>query len=63
MSASFLTHKEAAWNPGRFNVTPENTLSRVVGAVFMLDAIAFVAIVTAAITSSFVERGAPRAGR
>jgi hypothetical protein len=27
-----------------------------VGAVFMLEAIAFVAIVTAAITSSFVER-------
>jgi voltage-gated potassium channel len=41
---------------GYGDVTPENTLGRLVGAVFMLEAIAFVAIVTAAITSSFVER-------
>lgn len=41
---------------GYGDVTPENTLGRLVGAVFMLEAIAFVAIVTAAITSSFVGR-------
>ena len=41
---------------GYGDVTPENTIGRVVGAVFMLEAIAFVAIVKAAITSSFVER-------
>jgi voltage-gated potassium channel len=41
---------------GYGDVTPENTVGRLVGAAFMLEAIAFVAIVTAAITSSFVER-------
>jgi voltage-gated potassium channel len=41
---------------GYGDVTPQNTIGRFVGAVFMLEAIAFVAIVTAAITSSFVER-------
>ena len=41
---------------GYGDVTPENTIGRFVGAVFMLEAIAFVAIVTAGITSSFVER-------
>jgi voltage-gated potassium channel Kch len=41
---------------GYGDVTPENTVGRLVGAVFMLEAIAFVAIVTAAITSSFVDR-------
>jgi voltage-gated potassium channel len=41
---------------GYGDVTPKNTVGRFVGAVFMLEAIAFVAIVTAAITSSFVER-------
>jgi voltage-gated potassium channel Kch len=41
---------------GYGDVTPENTVGRLVGALFMLEAIAFVAIVTAAITSSFVER-------
>jgi voltage-gated potassium channel len=41
---------------GYGDVTPANTIGRLVGAVFMLEAIAFVAIVTAAITSSFVER-------
>jgi voltage-gated potassium channel len=41
---------------GYGDVVPENTIGRLVGAVFMLEAIAFVAIVTAAITSSFVER-------
>ncbi|RZU51737.1 ion channel [Krasilnikovia cinnamomea] len=41
---------------GYGDVVPEKAVGRVVGALFMLEAIAFVAIVTAAITSSFVER-------
>src|SRR5262245_44463976 len=41
---------------GYGDVTPANAVGRVVGAVIMLESIAFVAIVTAAITSSFVER-------
>jgi voltage-gated potassium channel len=41
---------------GYRDVTPENTAGRLVGALFMLEAIAFVTIVTAVITSSFVER-------
>jgi voltage-gated potassium channel len=41
---------------GYGDVVPRNGVGRAVGAVFMLEAIAFVAIVTAAITSSFVER-------
>ena len=41
---------------GYGDVTPENTAGRLVGALFMLEAIAFVTIVTAIITSSFVER-------
>jgi voltage-gated potassium channel len=41
---------------GYGDVTPENAIGRLVGALIMLEAIAFVAIVTAAITSSFVER-------
>ena len=41
---------------GYGDVTPENPAGRVVGALFLLEAIAFVTIVTAVITSSFVER-------
>jgi voltage-gated potassium channel len=41
---------------GYGDVTPQNGIGRALGAVFMLEAIAFVSIVTAAITSSFVER-------
>jgi voltage-gated potassium channel Kch len=41
---------------GYGDVTPENTNGRLVGALFLLEAIAFVTIVTAVITSSFVER-------
>jgi voltage-gated potassium channel len=41
---------------GYGDVTPENTAGRVVGALFLLEAISFVTIVTAVITSSFVER-------
>ena len=41
---------------GYGDVTPEKTAGRLVGALFLLEAIAFVTIVTAMITSSFVER-------
>jgi voltage-gated potassium channel len=41
---------------GYGDVTPHKTIGRVVGAFVMLEGIAFVAIVTAAITSSFVAR-------
>ena len=41
---------------GYGDVTPENTAGRVVAALFLLEAISFVTIVTAVITSSFVER-------
>lgn len=41
---------------GYGDVTPENTPGRLVGALFLVEAIAFVTIVTAVITSSFVER-------
>jgi voltage-gated potassium channel len=41
---------------GYGDVSPQDATGRVIGAVIMLEAIAFIAIVTAAITSSFVER-------
>ncbi len=41
---------------GYGDVAPQNANGRIVGAVIMLESIAFVSIVTAAITSSFVER-------
>ncbi len=41
---------------GYGDVTPKNTAGRFLGALFLLEAIAFVTIVTAVITSSFVER-------
>ena len=41
---------------GYGDVTPENPAGRLVGALFLLEAISFVTIVTAVITSSFVER-------
>ena len=41
---------------GYGDVTPQNTAGRLVGALFLMEAIAFVTIVTAVITSSFVER-------
>jgi voltage-gated potassium channel Kch len=43
---------------GYGDVTPSHTSGRLVGAVVMLEGIAFVAIVTAVITSSFVARAA-----
>jgi voltage-gated potassium channel len=41
---------------GYGDVTPHDAIGRFVGAAIMLESIAFIAIVTAAITSSFVER-------
>jgi voltage-gated potassium channel Kch len=41
---------------GYGDVTPTNALGRIVGALVMLEGIAFLAIVTAAITSTFVAR-------
>jgi voltage-gated potassium channel Kch len=41
---------------GYGDVTPENVAGRAVGALIMLEGVAFIAIVTAAITSSFVSR-------
>jgi voltage-gated potassium channel len=41
---------------GHGDVTPKNTSGRFVGALVMLERIAFLAIVTAAITSTFVAR-------
>ncbi|HEX6663447.1 MAG TPA: potassium channel family protein [Gaiellaceae bacterium] len=43
---------------GYGDVTPEHVAGRLVGAVVMLEGIAFVAIVTAAITSTFIARAA-----
>ncbi|GAA2743790.1 potassium channel family protein [Kitasatospora cinereorecta] len=41
---------------GYGDVTPHNMVGRLVGAVIMLESTAFIAIVTAVITSSFVTR-------
>ena len=41
---------------GYGDVTPTNTAGRLVGGLFLMEAISFVTIVTAVITSSFVER-------
>src|SRR5690242_5663672 len=43
---------------GYGDVTPKAVVGRLIGAVVMLQGIAFVAITTAAITSTFVARGA-----
>jgi voltage-gated potassium channel len=41
---------------GYGDVTPKNPAGRIVGAIVMMEGIAFLAIVTAAITSTFVTR-------
>ena len=41
---------------GYGDVTPKDTAGRIVGAVVMLEGVAFLAIITAAITSTFVTR-------
>ena len=47
---------------GYGDVTPRETIGRLVGAVVMLEGIAFLAIITAAITSTFVTRAAREQG-
>lgn len=41
---------------GYGDVIPETVIGRLVGAVIMLESIAFISIITAAITSTFVSR-------
>jgi voltage-gated potassium channel len=41
---------------GYGDVTPTNTVGRIIGAAILLYAVAFLSILTAAITTSFVER-------
>lgn len=48
---------------GYGDVTPESALGRVVAALVMLTAIGFITIVTAAITSTFVEAARRRADK
>jgi voltage-gated potassium channel len=43
---------------GYGDVTPKDVAGRLVGALVMLEGIAFVAIITAAITSTFIARAA-----
>jgi voltage-gated potassium channel len=47
---------QTATTVGYGDVVPENVTGRIVGAVLMLQGLAFLAIVTAAITSTFVAR-------
>jgi voltage-gated potassium channel len=47
---------------GYGDVTPTSVAGKFVGAAVMLEGVAFVAIVTAAITSTFVERAQARRG-
>jgi voltage-gated potassium channel len=48
---------------GYGDVTPKEPIGRIVGAVVMLTAIGFITIVTAAITSTFVEAARRKADR
>ena len=61
--SEFETYGEALWwalqtvtTVGYGDIVPHDTLGRVVGAVVMLQGIAFLTVVTAVITSIFVER-------
>jgi voltage-gated potassium channel len=47
---------------GYGDVTPKHVSGRLVGALVMLEGIAFIAITTAAITSTFVARAEREAG-
>src|SRR5207245_8609750 len=47
---------QTATTVGYGDVTPKSLIGRLVAAAVMLEGIAFVAIVTAVITSTFVER-------
>ncbi len=48
---------------GYGDVTPAHVAGRVIGGLVMLEGIAFLAILTAAITSSFVARAAKEQGQ
>jgi voltage-gated potassium channel len=59
----FTTYGESLWwalqtvtTVGYGDIVPESTFGRIVGAVVMLNGIAFLTVVTASITSIFVER-------
>ena len=41
---------------GYGDIVPHNTIGRIIGAVVMLEGIAFITIITAGITSTFIER-------
>jgi voltage-gated potassium channel len=65
----FETLGEAVWwsvqtvtTVGYGDVTPRDTVGRVIGAVVMLAGIGFVTVVTAAITAAFIEGARRRLG-
>jgi voltage-gated potassium channel Kch len=47
---------QTATTVGYGDIVPENTLGRIIAAVVMLQGVAFITVVTAVITSAFVER-------
>jgi voltage-gated potassium channel len=66
-SKDFGSFGEAIWwslqtvtTVGYGDVTPRNAVGRVVGAIVLLYAVAFLSILTAAITTSFVEKARRR---
>ena len=65
----FATLGEAMWwalqtvtTVGYGDVTPKNTLGRIIGATVLLYSVTFLSILTAAITTSFVERARRQRG-
>ena len=47
---------------GYGDVVPENTIGRVIGALVMLNGIAFLSLITAAVTAMLVEQARQRQG-
>jgi voltage-gated potassium channel len=69
-SKEFETLGDAMWwslqtvtTVGYGDIVPHNTIGRIIGAVVMLEGIAFITIVTAGITSTFIERARRERGR
>jgi voltage-gated potassium channel len=69
LAMRFFDHKEfsslgdALWwalqtvtTVGYGDIVPHNTVGRIIGAIVMLEGIAFLTVVTAAVTSIFIER-------